>query len=590
LTVPVQLDLRIQLTARALVVGALLGAVMGLSNLYVGLKLGLGVAVVLNATLLGWGCIAVARRLGLVGTAMGPLELVTLASTASAAGYSTGVNLATAATAHAMVTGDHVPTVTLVVWTLFVAGLGLAIAVPLKRQLIDREDLPFPTGRAVAELVRGLGDAAAARERVRLLVLALAVGMIWQAITETLPQLGEAFGFGVVALPRVLPTDTMVQWLPALAPIVAAGFTLDLSALLVGSGMLVAFRVAWSMALGAVLCWGAIVPRLVDVGVLEEVGYAGGIGWSLWLGVPLLVAAATTELVLRAGWWRRGVESLHASMRSSESSTTVVPLRFAAAGAALCGLGCIVVAWFAFDVPLALGVLAVIAAVALASVVARAAAETDLVPTGAVGKLVQLGYAGVHPGAAVPNLMATSITAGAAASCTDLLTDLRAGRNLGADPRRQCIAQALGVVVGALVVVPVFVASIAPAELGTVAWPAPAARAWHTVAVLFADGFSAVPRVTAITMAIGSGIGIAIAIGERMLGAARDRLPSAIGLALACTVPASHAIALFVGALVGLVLARRMPSRSGAIITFAAGLVAGESLLGIVGQLVKSAS
>jgi len=590
LTVPVQL------TARALVVGAVLGAIMGLSNLYVGLELGLGVAVVLNATLLGWASIAVARRLGLVRQPMGSLELVTLASTASAAGYSTGVNLATAAAAHAMVTGHHVPTATLIAWTLFVAGLGLAIAVPLKRQLIDREDLPFPTGRAVAELVRGLGDAAAARERARVLVLALVVGALWQAITETLPQLGDAFGFPVVSLPRVLPTATMVEWLPAIAPIVAAGFTLELSALLWGSGMLVAFRVAWSMALGAVLCWGVVVPQLAEAGVVADVGYAGGIGWSLWLGVPLLVAAATTELVLRGGWWRRGVESLRASVLPAEASAlaqasaTAVPMRVVAAGAAVCGLGCITLAWLAFDVPLALGVLAVLAAVALASVVARAAAETDLVPTGAVGKLVQLGYAGVHPGAAVPNLMATSITAGAAASCTDLLTDLRAGKLLGADPRQQCIAQALGVVVGALVVVPVFVAIVDPAQLGTSVWPAPAARAWHTVAVAFADGFSALPRVTAITIAIGAGLGIAIALGERVLGAARERLPSATGLALACTVPPSHALALFAGAIVGLVLARRMPTRAGAIITFAAGLVAGESILGIVGQLLKSAS
>jgi uncharacterized oligopeptide transporter (OPT) family protein len=54
-------------------------------------------------------------------------------------------------------------------------------------------------------------------------------------------------------------------------------------------------------------------------------------------------------------------------------------------------------------------------------------------------------------------------------------------------------------------------------------------------------------------------------------------------------VPASHALALFVGALVGAAIARRHPSRTGALVTFAAGLVAGESLLGIVGQLLQSA-
>ncbi|HET6584491.1 MAG TPA: OPT/YSL family transporter [Nannocystaceae bacterium] len=581
----------VQLTARALIVGAVLGAVMGLSNLYVGLKLGLGVAVVVTASLLGWACIAGARRLGLVRGPMGTLELCTLASTASAAGYSTGVNLATAASAHAMVTGAHVPTFTLVAWTLVVAGLGLAIAVPLKAQLIDRENLPFPTGRAVAELVRGLGDAEAARERARLLVGALVVGALVQALTETLPQLASLWHSDVlsgIAVPRMWPPERIVAWLPALAPIVAAGFSFELSALLVGSGMLVSFRVAWSMALGAVLCWGIAVPRLADTGVLDGVGYEAGIGWSLWLGVPLLVASATTELLLRRGLLRRGTSSLRASVR--DGGGTPVPFAVYTAAGAACGTACIAIARLAFDVPILLGLLAVIAAVALASVVARAAAETDLVPTGAVGKLVQLGYAGLHRGAAVPNLMATSITAGAAASCTDLLTDLRAGQLLGADPRRQCIAQAVGVVVGALVVVPVFVATIAPAELGTSAWPAPAARAWHTVAVAFADGISALPRTTAITMVWGAALGVAIAIAERVLAGHRDRLPSATGLALASVVPASHALSLFVGTLVALAIGRRDPTRAGALVTFAAGLVAGESLFGIAGQLLQAAS
>jgi uncharacterized oligopeptide transporter (OPT) family protein len=89
-------------------------------------------------------------------------------------------------------------------------------------------------------------------------------------------------------------------------------------------------------------------------------------------------------------------------------------------------------------------------------------------------------------------------------------------------------------------------------------------------------------------MAWGAGLGVAIAIAERVLARHRDRLPSATGLALACVVPASHALALFVGTLVALAITRRHPTRAGALVTFAAGLVAGESLLGIAGQLVEA--
>ena len=52
--------------------------------------------------------------------------------------------------------------------------------------------------------------------------------------------------------------------------------------------------------------------------------------------------------------------------------------------------------------------------------------------------------------------MTAMITAGAASSSADLLTDLKAGYLLGASPRWQTIAQLFGVVAGVLVCVPIY--------------------------------------------------------------------------------------------------------------------------------------
>ena len=51
------------------------------------------------------------------------------------------------------------------------------------------------------------------------------------------------------------------------------------------------------------------------------------------------------------------------------------------------------------------------------------------------------------------NLMSANITAGAATSSADLLTDLKSGYLLGANPRKQFLAQFAGIFTGTVVTV-----------------------------------------------------------------------------------------------------------------------------------------
>jgi uncharacterized oligopeptide transporter (OPT) family protein len=49
----------------------------------------------------------------------------------------------------------------MIFWFAAIAALGVFAAIPIKRQLINEEKLPFPTGTATAETLRALygGDA-----------------------------------------------------------------------------------------------------------------------------------------------------------------------------------------------------------------------------------------------------------------------------------------------------------------------------------------------------------------------------------------------------------------------------------------------
>src|ERR1700751_1232133 len=132
---------------------------------------------------------------------------------------------------------------------------------------------------------------------------------------------------------------------------------------------------------------------------------------------------------------------------------------------------------------------AVLLSFALALVACRVTGETDTTPVGAMGKITQLTFGAISPGHVNSNLMSANITAAAAASSADLLTDLKSGYLLGAHPRRQFIAQFAGIFVGTVVTVLSFRLRVPDAAvLGSDQSPAPAAQTWRAVASALSHG------------------------------------------------------------------------------------------------------
>ena len=130
-------------------------------------------------------------------------------------------------------------------------------------------------------------------------------------------------------------------------------------------------------------------------------------------------------------------------------------------GAGVAGLGCVILGHAFFGIVWWMGVLAVVVTFLLSIVAARATGETDTTPIGAMGKITQLTYAMITPRQVEAqflstNLMTAAITAGAACHSSDLLQSLKTGYLVGANPRKQLIAQLFGIVVGVLVAVSVF--------------------------------------------------------------------------------------------------------------------------------------
>ncbi len=146
--------------------GSVLGGVLSLTNLYIGLKAGWGFGVAITACILSYAIWTTCHKIGLARTKMTILENNCMQSTASSAGYSTGGTLISAFAAYIMLNNETLPIPLMLGWVFFLAVLGVTMAVPMKRQMINIEQLRFPSGIAAAETLRALhstGDKGIAR-------------------------------------------------------------------------------------------------------------------------------------------------------------------------------------------------------------------------------------------------------------------------------------------------------------------------------------------------------------------------------------------------------------------------------------------
>src|SRR4029434_10546867 len=196
----------------------------------------------------------------------------------------------------------------------------------------------------------------------------------------------------------------------------------------------------------------------------------------------------------------------------------------------------------------------------LALVACRVTGETDTTPVGAMGKVTQLIFGALRPGDVNVNLMSANITAGAATSAADLLTDLKSGYLLGAHPRQQFLAQFSGIFVGTVVTVLTFAVLVPNAQvLGTDQFPAPAAQTWSAVAIALGQGLSSLEPVKLWLIFAGGAVGVLLTLAPALLPKHAAYLPPAPAFGLASVFHWYYGLLCFLGALVALLLEKRQP-------------------------------
>jgi len=586
-------DDAVQLTPRAVVTGMLIGGLMSVSNLYVGLKTGWGLGVTITSCIIAY---AVFKFLEQVVPAyrkrpFSTLENYTMSSAASAAGYMSSAGLVSAIPALFMTTGRLLEWWEIGLWLAALSMLGVFMAIPLKRQLINIDQLPFPSGIATAETLTSMHSEGG------------------EAVLKARSLFGAALLGAVVAAWRDLVggIKAIAGWaIPSEIPFGPGGFARDLltkytigiegSLIMVAAGAIMGLRVAASMLVGSIIFYGVIGPILVQQGIAQP-GYRGIVSWVLWPSTAMMVAsgllsfALKWKTVLRAfGGLGRLVGGTAAAEPDDPLAAIEVPSSWFVAGTLASGTACVILGHWLFGITWWMGILAVLVTFFLSIVAARATGETDITPIGAMGKITQLIYGVVAPSNITTNLMTASITSGAASHAADLLTDLKSGYLLGGNPRKQTISQLFGVIAGTIVSVPayLFVVQRDPTRLGSEALPAPSAKVWAGVAELLADGIGALPYGALTAIAVGAALGIVLTLLEELGPKAwRPWLPSTTGLGIAGVIPAFNSFAMFAGALLAWLFARARPKAAEAYtVPVSSGLIAGESLMGVAIILV----
>jgi uncharacterized oligopeptide transporter (OPT) family protein len=192
---------------------------------------------------------------------------------------------------------------------------------------------------------------------------------------------------------------------------------------------------------------------------------------------------------------------------------------------------------------------------------------------------MQLLFAGLSPGNVTHNLVSAGVAANSASSSADLLTDLKSGYLLGANPRKQFLAQFVGIFFGTLAIVPAWYLMI-PNEEALQKFPLPATNVWVAVARVLSQGMTSLPESARWSLLVGALIGIALPTLERLYPKGRQWLPSAMGLGLGWVVFFSNALAFVIGAAISWIwslVAKR--SQDTFNVPVASGLIAGESLM-----------
>ena len=598
-----------QLTFRAVLLAIVLAVILSAANAYLGLFAGLTVATAIPAAVVSMG---VLRLLG-GGTILENNIVQTGASAGSS--IAAGVIFTIPALIILGYWQDFKYS-----WVLAIAGLGgllgVLFSVPLRRSMIVEDPLPFPEGKAAAEVLKagenpgpGLKILAFSAAIGAFLKVAAAAGM------KLIPDTAAGAGF-------------FGKYLGYMGT--------NLSPALLGVGYIVGLNIGIVVVSGSILSWHIAIPLyhmfFLDSDPVLATSIAGagaediaGAIWSAkirYLGVgAMLIGGAWTLFSLRKSLLS-GVKSGIAAARAGSNADVAeterdLPMKWMLAALVafvvpLLLLYQAIVGMWHVSIPMAIimivaGFLFVSVSAYLAGLVGSSnnpvsgitiatilfASVVLLVLLGESGKMA-VG-AGGAPLGAVAAIMIGAVVCCAAAVGGDNLQDLKAGYLVGATPWKQQLMLGIGAFSCALIMAPVLNILSQAYGIGapTAEHPNPLSAPQATLMASVAGGMFGGKDLPWGIIGIGAGVGaVIIAIDEWLKANGKSFRVPVLAAAIGIYLPLELMVPIFLGGLLAYFVEKRhgifgthdealrdRTHRPGVL--FAAGLITGEALMGI---------
>jgi putative OPT family oligopeptide transporter len=568
-----------EVTARALILGAVLSVVMGAANTYLGLKVGMTVSASIPAAVVSMGIL---RGLFRRGTVLENNIVQTMASTGESLAAGAIFTIPALVMVGAWQEFRFWPT-TLIV--LLGGLLGIVFMVPIRRALIvERPDLAYPEGVACAEVLLA-GERGGSG--IRGILGGLGLGALFKFAIS---------GFGLI--------HGSLEWAARRGSSVFYG-GVDVSPALLAVGYIVNLRIASLVFLGGFIGWGVAVPFLTGADPGTAPVDAAWTAWSTqvrYIGVgAMLVGGLYSIFSVRKGIAAslralRGMKS-GAAAQSAESVPRTerdMPLAALATVFILTTVGALMLydrligSFGLASLTVVIMVVAAFLMVAVATYIVGLVGSSNSPVSGmticallmTAGVLLAFGMRG--DSAILATLGVAGVVCCAACTAGDVAQDLKTGLIVGATPARQQWTEILGALIPAFFFAPILTLLHKAYTIGSPELLAPQAALFASLTKgIFGGGDLPIDMIW-----IGAGLGVALILADLLLerSGARFRLhvmPVAVGLYL----PFSLGVAILIGGLIRFLASRRNDAdeaegaRSGLL--FGSGLIAGEALMGI---------
>ncbi len=533
-----------EFTLRAVVLGILLTVVFGAANAYLGLKVGLTVSASIPAAVMS---MAILRGLLRSGTILENNIVQTIASAGES--LSAGVIFVIPALIFL-----GLPPSKFVIFLLAATGglLGILLMVPIRKHLIEEEHdrLPYPEGTACAEVLQAGEEGG---RKAKTVFLGLLAGGLFKFLMAGLKLWPERAGL------LIRPLATFLSF--------------DLSPALTGVGYILGIRISSLIFAGGILGWFVMIPlishlRGVPVQSVDE-------AFSLWsnyvryIGAGAVLGGGLASLVRTLPAFRGALKVAMEGLRRRGLATEDLPMSWVFGG--IGGIFLLLFLVPAFNLTFLGALLAIVFAFLFVTVAAwivgvigssQSPVSAMTIATLLIVSVifVAVGYTG--EAGMVSALSLGAIVCIAAAISGDTSQDLKTGFLVGAVPRRQQIAEIIGVLAPATVIGWVLFLLDQAYTLGSEALSAPQATLMSLVVKGVFGG--TMPWTLILT-------GVFLAVFIELL-----RVQS-ISVAIGLYLPLELTSSIFLGGVVARLLGRREKG-----ILYTSGLIAGDALIGIL--------